>query len=314
MRRFLLTTFCLITLWTGLAAAQGCCSPGSPATGGLEKGGLEAKQLRILPTVSYTHLGKLISGSNEINNLSNHEINAWAYALDVEYGVTPRITVLTSLNYNYRSRRLEAQTAGGGTIDFDADADGLGDAVLLGKFKLSNWNLQSQREIDVGIGVGFPTGAYDLKSGGVKVSRDLLPGSGAYRMILWSFLYKSFRPAPVGISLSLTYNRPGTSEDDYRYAATLDYVAGVTYELTDLFDLYLQASGQWSGSDKYLGRERSGTGGSRAYAQPGIGVKPFPAVSFYAIFQTPVYHDLNGTQLTTDAGVKIGSVITLGAR
>lgn len=298
----------------GFAAAQGCCSPGSPATGGLEKGGLEAGQFRLLPSITYAHLGKMISGNDELDNPFNRSMDAWAYAFDVEYGLTSRLTVLTSLNYNYRSRQFLAPAAGGGTIDFGGDANGFGDAILLSKFKLSSWNLQTQREIDVGIGVAFPTGAYDLKSGGVEVSRDLLPGSGAYRMIFWSFLYKSFRPGPVGLSMSLTYNRPGISEDDYRYASTLDYVAGVTYELTDLFDLYLQASGQWSGSDKYLGQELSGTGGSWVYAQPGLGVKPAPGVSFYAIYQTPVYHDLNGIQLTTDAGFKIGSVITLGSR
>ena len=258
--RLFVLTCCLLAVFTGGAAAQGCCSPGAPASGGLEKGGLEAGQFRLIPSVNFTHLGKLVNGSTRINDPTDRELDAWAYALDVEYGLTSRFTVMTSVSYSNRSRRFQSLAPGGGAVSFDADASGFGDLVLLGKYKLSRWNLRTQREIDFGVGVGFPTGAYDEKEGGIRVSRDLMPGAGSYQLILWSFLYKSFRPGPVGVSLSFIYNRPGSAEDEYRYGASLDYVAGTTYELTDLFDLYLQASGRWAASDRLFDVELSGTG------------------------------------------------------
>jgi len=309
LNRSILIALCFLAVTAGRPAAQGCCSPGSPATGGLEKGGLEVGQLRLLPSVHFTRLGRLVDGNSTIPNPSNRELDSWAYALDVEYGLTSRLTVMASMDYNYRSRRFQVLAVDGGTVSFDADAAGFGDLVILGKYKLSRWNLRTQREVDFGVGVGFPTGAYDEKDGGVRVSRDLMPGSGCYQLILWSFLYKSFRPGPLGVSLSFTYNRSGVAEDEYRCGASLDYVAGAIYELTDLFDVYVQASGRWSGTDKLFERELAGTGGHEVYLRPGLGLKPAPGVSFYAVFQAPVYYDLNGTQLVENFGLRIGSVV-----
>lgn len=310
----ILVAFGLTLFIAGGAAAQGCCSPGSPATGGLEKGSLEFGQLRVLPSVDYTHLGTYINGTHEVDNTLGRKLDAWVYGLDVEYGIRSRLTIMASVSYSTRSRRLQGMSVDGTPISFDADTRGFGDLILLTKYRLLSWDLRSQREVDVGAGVKFPTGAYDIMHDGIKVSRDLLPGSGAYHMLLWSYFYQSFRPGPVGISLSLNYNLPGVSEDEYRYGQELNYVGGVVYELTDLVDLYAQVSGKWSGSDEFVGNELPGTGGHWLYLQPGINLKPWATISIYAVFQTPVYHNLNGTQLTPDAGLRIGSVIVFDPR
>jgi hypothetical protein len=259
-------------------------------------------------------MGTYVAGSREIENRLDRTLDAWIYGLDVEYGVNPRLTIMTSIGYSDRSRHLRIPSADGTTIRFDADARGFSDLILLAKYKIVGWTLQSQREIDVGAGVKFPTGDYSIMSDGVEVSRDMLPGSGAYHLLLWSFFYQSFRPGPVGVSLSLNYDFPGVSEDDYQYGQELNYVGGVVYELTDLLDLYAQVSGRWSGSDEFLGTELPSTGGHWLYAQPGINFKLSSSTSFYAIFQTPIFHDLNGTQLTPDAGLRIGSVVVFNTR
>lgn len=307
--RLMLVTLCLSVPAVKEAAGQGCCSPGSPAAGGFEKGGLETGQLRFLPSVSFTDMGKLVGGDKEIYDPSNRKMDAWEYELDVEYGLTSRFTILASTRYTYRSRRLRGVTPGGTPVSFDAQARGFGDLVVFGKYKLASWNLRTQREISIGAGAGFPTGAYDEKESGIRISRDLLPGTGSYQIILWSFFYRSFRPGPLGVSLSTTYKRAGVSADGYRYGATFECVAGAVYEINDPVGVSVRAGGRWVGTDKLPGLELAGTGGHEVYVQPGLEVKASTGVSFYALLRMPVYFNLNGTQLMQDYSVRIGGVL-----
>ena len=90
----------------GNADAQGCCSPGSPATGALEKGGVLGGQIRISPSVYFIYLGESVSGSREVPDELGRKVEAWNYTIDLEYGVTSRLTLLTSFNYARRSREL----------------------------------------------------------------------------------------------------------------------------------------------------------------------------------------------------------------
>jgi hypothetical protein len=183
---------------------------------------------------------------------------------------------------------------------------------LLAKFEIWGWDLQGQREIDIGAGVKLPTGAYDLEEDGVKISRDLLPGSGAYHLLLWSYLYKSFRPGPVGVSASAYFDLPATSTDDYRYGAGLNYTIGGLYETASRIDFLLQVSGRWAGPDEYAGRELPSTGGNWLYARPGLDVRISPSLVAYALADIPLHFDLNGTQLAPSLALRLGASIVLG--
>jgi hypothetical protein len=292
--------------------AQGCCSPGSPAAGGLEKGGALRGQIRISPLIYFVHMGQTFQGSDEVADEFDREVDAWNAGLDVEYGLTPRVTLLASMNYSMRSRQLISTTSAGTPVNFDADAHGLGDVTLLAKMQLTGWNLKSQREIDVGAGAKLPTGSYDLEEGGVRISRDLLPGSGAYHLILWTYYYKSFRPGPVGVSASAYFDLPATSTDDYRYGAGLNYLIGGLYETQSKADLLLQVNGRWADADQYLGRELPSTGGNWLYARPGVNLRVSPSFSAYVLVDIPLYYDLNGTQLAPSIAFRLGGVLVLG--
>jgi hypothetical protein len=294
------------------AAGQGCCSPGSPATGGLETGASASGQLQIIPSINFITLGSAWSGSQRVEDELDRRIDAWNYALDVQYGLTSRLSLLLSMNYSARSRELSATTGDGAEIDFDAETSGFGDLVALAKFQLLGWDLASQSELDLGAGAKLPTGAHDLYDNGVKVSRDLLPGSGAYHFLVWSYFYKSFRPSPIGLSVSGYYDHPGVSDDGYQFGREINYTAGVIYQTNGSLDLVAQFAGRWAGADEYQGRELPSTGGNWLYAQPGLGVRLSLAVSIQLSAQIPIYRDLNGTQLAPSVGFQLAGVFAVG--
>ena len=314
LARILFLSFILAGSQVSYTFAQGCCSPGSPATGGLDTGGLPAGQIRISPSINFIHLGSAWNGSKKVEDELGRKLDAWNYALDLEYGLTSRLSLLLSLNYSFRSRELRGIAADGSTLNFDADTRGVGDLIALAKYQLLGWDLLSQRELDVGVGAKTPTGVYDLYENGIKVSRDLLPGSGAYHLMLWSFFYQSFRPRPIGLSLSAFYNQPTVSEDDYRYGPEFNYTAGFIYQTTTPIDIIAQLTGRWAGADQYLGRELPSTGGNWLYAQPGFNVRLGSYSSIQFLAQIPIYRDLNGTQLVPTVGFRVGGFFAINTR
>lgn len=239
------------------------------------------------------------------------KVNAWIYNLDIEYGLTSRFSLMLSLNYAFKSRSFRALAGDGSALKFKASSKGVGDTFVLGKIQVLPWDVASQREFDIGIGARFPTGAYDLTDNGVRVSRDLQPGSGANHLMLWSYYYQSFRPKPVGVSLILFYTHPDLSEDGYRFGDELSYIAGILYQTSSVYDLLVQIRGRWAGRDAYDSRKLPSTGGTWLYVQPGVNIRFFRYSSFYVLLQLPVYRNVNGAQLSPSAGFRVGSYLGL---
>ena len=291
------------------ALAQTCCSGGVPLSSnlGMPPGDKGTWQFNL--SYDQNVLRTLKEGSNELNDNSRERITRSILA-EVGYGFTQRIALDVFFSYVYQERTITQF----GKTDF-ISTNGLGDMVLLLKYRLSN-PLDSRQNLIIGIGPKIPTGRSDFtRSDGVILNADLQPGSGAWDAVFYGFYNRSFgfRPS-MGFSVSVVYSLKGENPN---------YFNGQSYQFGDeilgqvsvvdkfslgkqIFDLGLTLRYRHQGSDEFNSNILPNTGGRFLFLTPGATYYFTPKLSLNFAFDLPVYTQVEGTQLAPTYRFNIG--------
>jgi len=165
-------------------------------------------------------------------------------------------------------------------------------------------------------GVKLPTGAHDVTNGeGELAELPIQPGSGsvdglagiAYNggVVRRAGAHGGMGDfAVVPYFLSATYQFRG-SADDYRLGNELQLNAGSAYPVARHLEALLQLNARIRERDHGDPEETGMTGGTFAYASPGLRWS-FRGAALYAIVQLPLYQKVNALQLTSNSNYVIG--------
>lgn len=299
-----------IFLWITLnLKAQTCCSGGVPiaANVGLPAGDKGTLQLTL--NYDLNVLKTLKDGSRELKDRLR-ERKTQSVLLGASYGFTDRISVDGFISHVTQERII---TPAGLPVDH-VETNGIGDAVFLFKYKLTNPRKQSTQLV-AGLGVKLPTGSSDLRNNGITLNADLQPGSGAWDGILWGNFIQNikFRPTMNFIS-TVTFRITGANDDYfgsqiYELGDELQIRAGVSDRITIknlIFDPSLSFRYRMARQDINDGTDLPNTGGDWVFIIPALSYNIGPDFSLNATAELPVFARVDGTQLSPSFRVNFG--------
>ncbi len=290
--------------------AQTCCSGGVPiaANVGLPSGDKGA----LIMTLNYdlNVLKTLKEGTNVLDD-DLRERQTQSILLGIGYAISNRISIDAFMSYVKQVRIIRPV---GLPVD-NIETNGLGDAVLLAKYKLTNPNKPSTQVI-AGLGIKLATGPADLRNNnGITLNADLQPGSGALDGILWLNASHNLKVRPsMNVFGTVTFRMTGENDEYfgsqvYELGDELQVRAGVSDRITIgslVFDPSLSLRYRTAGRDVNDDAEIFNTGGSWIFAIPAISYNITPNLAFNATAELPVFAHVDGTQLSPSFRLNFG--------
>jgi len=259
------------------------------------------------------------------------------YTLDVNYGLTDRLTVELTLPYRKlkHTHFIEVGEENGGAGNFESFTDnGLGDIRLTGKYSV----LPTLRSLLVlGLGVDLPTGDSHARSSEGQLQEPTLQmGRRSWGIV--ASVHQSYELIPHRLNqfASASYRRTFTGANSYRFGDEYVLSGGLSVKTLKVVTLTGQFNWRYAVHDEFTGDLRSAlfsgdvgfpgdpavidseikrrpvpnTGSTLLAFSPGISVAVTERATFYFHAQVPIARDFNGglQQLT---GFLFGMATTL---
>jgi len=313
--KYIATVGAILLLGTYLNQAQTCCSGGVPLSGniGFESGTSGSLQMELSYDLNY--LANLKNGS-EVYLEGNRRRITQSLLLKSGYQITPWLAVDALFTYVFQERKIVLPEQ----VD-QVQTHGLGDALLMARFVLSNISL-SGTELQVGLGPKFPLGKSDLKDErGITLNADLQPGSGSWDAITWIFMARqlNFRPATV-VSARVVGRINGTNREylgtqRYQFGNSLQFYLGVGDQQLwgrQVFTPSLSLRYRYSSMDQINERDLDNTGGQWLYVLPALSWHLNTRAIFHLIPELPVFSRVGGTQLSPTFRMQAGFYLLIG--
>lgn len=200
--------FLVFLMAYGVEAWSQCCTSGNPFISDAEQPALQSRILTASLTYRYSHSGVYYYRDSHFTELPFQETANSNYTeLQVGYGLTKWITILTELGY-FINKTLE-------TPGINTDKGyGLGDAALYLKFNAYT-NSRLRLSISPTLGVKFPVGIFDQEVDNVQLPISVQPSSGSYRYIGTIFISKGFGKVALAGFASYEYSQLIQSDNFY---------------------------------------------------------------------------------------------------
>ncbi len=290
----------LITGLPQISHAQTCSCAGAPLLGSQSFGTTESGNLVIGLTHEYNDISSLYSGSTFLDDSNTSRLTN-STLLEVNYGITRRISVSATFSYVNKNRVTGRLTQNPDEVT----TRGIGDGILLLKYTLKEHSLASQYSLAVGSGFKAPLGTTSLRNNGFLMNADMQPGTGAWDAVFWSFASASFVPhTNFSVYLLNSFRLTGTNErfgenDEYRFGNEWITMIGTGNSFTDQLGYSLSFRFRYTTSDRRNNQQMPNTGGSWLMINPALTYDLFDQLSFRLSGNIPIYQHLEGTQPTT---------------
>ena len=285
--------------------AQACCSGGVPISSNLGLASTEVGYFQFQLTYDYNTLKDLMTFSERLNDDSRIR-NTHSILLENSYEFTKAFSISSLFSY-VRQERIITTLSQNEDITVN---QGLGDAILLFRYKVLGRKESSRNQLLLGAGPKFPLGRADYTdSRGITLPADLQPGTGAWDIMLWSnYAYQGLLGREnLSFNINSTTRLTTTNE---RYNGRQAYKFGNEFQIqvglqdrfllgSILFDPLLILRYRAVGFDKVNGNNFDNTGGHWLYLRPGLNINLDPQTALRFMGDIPVYRRLEGTQLTT---------------
>jgi hypothetical protein len=286
------------------AYGQACCSGGVPVGGTLGLGTADAKSIQVLVTYDNNIIHDLMDRRTLLRD-ETRERQTRSIITEVNYGLSDSWAITAFIPYVRQERSIRGFD---GTREF-TKAAGLGDIILLLKYRVLNPDKHPDWHWVVGAGPKLPTGRSDLKNPNqLTMVADMQPGSGSLDGFLWTYLQKSKILGVNNLSLLsvITFRKSGANNS---YNVVQRYKFGDDFQIN--LGLNYNFFLKWPVDVFYFTRYRSqtvdlidenifpGSGGKWVYGIPGFNWNIGQQVAIRGAVELPLYRDLLGTQLTT---------------
>lgn len=243
------------------------------------------------------------------------------YTLDVDYGLTDRLTVALTVPYRKlkHTHLIEVGEENGGVGNFESFTDnGLGDIRLTGKYSV----LPTLRSLLVlGLGVDLPTGdSHARNSEGQLQEPTLQMGRRSWGIV--ASAYQSYEVIPHFLNqfASVSYQHAFTGPNSYRFGDVYVLSGGMNWKALERVTLTGQFNWRYVVHDEFTSnlesalfsgdpafpddpvvidpevkrRPVTNTGSTMLAFSPGISVALGERATFYFHAQIPITRDFNG--------------------
>ena len=297
-RRFTIpVVFILAFSFSGFA--QTCCSGGVPLQGNIGMPASAKGTWQFALNYDYNFLNTFQSGRKKFDDKSQSRTT---HSVLYQIGFAP--TERLSFDAFFSFVRQERSVTRNGIEDF-IGINGIGDAVVLAKYRLTSIN--SKRSLHLGVGPKIPLGSFDEGGRIDRPEPDLQPGSGAWDLVIWGsyIMPTGIRPS-MSLSLTSIYRLTGKNDDfidgllPYEYGNEFQAVLSVSDRIaikTVVVDPSLSFRFRTITQDKGFDVQRPNTGGDWIFIIPGISINISSRMAANFSFELPIFADIEGTQV-----------------
>jgi hypothetical protein len=228
-------------------------------------------------------------------------------ALDISYGITPRLTVTAALPFVSRSFGFQHAAAPPGTpgghghgafdpsgepLEERYEARGFGDLQPGVRYAL---HVGPKTRLVAGLAVRIPTGQHRLSEAPVGIFHpSFQPGTGSWGSL--GSLQCSHQEEGLGLSLSASYLKSFVNRLSYTPGDEAIVAAGVSYRLGKRVTSSAQVKLNRLMRSLYQDEGVSSTGSTFVYITPGIKVDVIPGGSVYALVPLPIFRAVGEQQ------------------
>lgn len=254
----------------------------------------------------YLRRSTLYRGTGEVSDPLDRTREEFWTVLGGDYGIARNVTLSALVPVVYQRFRSTGPTL---------ETTGLGDAALLGKYRLYqsegrgtafNWAL-------IG-GLELPTGRTDAAFAGMRLPAQLQIGSGAWNPFIATSATADAHRFRFDGTVFFKYNTEGTQDFDPGEFLAIDLSASWRF-LQWKYPGPTVAFGfgvQWrqQGRAEQNGQTVFDSGGDQLMASFRLNTHPVPSMDLGLRADVPMYQDLNGVQLGRDLAL----LLTFGFR
>jgi hypothetical protein len=291
---------------------QGCCSggSGSPIAGGASQGVLQERQMEIAVNHQYLSTDRFLVKDKDTVSLFDNLNSNYIYGR-IAYGITQKLTM--SIESGYFINKTQYGLERKDTIR----SSGIADLILFPRYSLYTRNTElTKTEITVGMGFKIPLGKYNDSTvvyrnpiSGVKYYTTspptIQPTNGSQDFIFYGFVFRGYTEKKFRIFANALYIKKGWNPLGQKFG---DYASLGLFASKTVFKrigLTLQVRGEYVAKMKYdenvdmlalYNIDVYSTGSRKIFITPQIGYSK-GNLNIYALYETPLYQYVNGTQV-----------------
>ncbi|MDX1618831.1 MAG: hypothetical protein R3224_08600, partial [Balneolaceae bacterium] len=260
--QIVLTTLLLFG-YASISAGQTCSCAGAPLISTQSVSAAAKGNLLVGITYQYNDISDLYSGTERLDNRTVTR-NTQSTLLEINYGLTKRLTLSGTATFVQKFRKTGLQTPGN---DESLTTRGIGDGLFMLKYVLHQNTMSEQYQLAAGGGVKVPFGDFSLRQNGLPLNADMQPGSGAWDWVGWTYFSKTFAPATtLNLFWFSSYRLTGDKErfedgDIFEFGNELVSTVGITNNITDKLSYLMMVRYRSTASDQRNNEKLPNTGG-----------------------------------------------------
>lgn len=282
----------------------------------LKKGGLEVtlnreyiNQNQIFVGSEKSFVGAIPEHHDEIQTINEKTTLKFSYGLSDALGLNVELPFIHREHSHIHNHM--------GTPIYESwNFSGFGDMLATGQYSFSFGPSEKAAELSFLAGAKLATGVTDAKNAeGDQAEITIQPGTGStdwifglnFRKPLFSVGsaagdMRSLLPVIIGFSYQLN----GEGREDFRFGDVFLAHLGTEYQILPRATLLFQGNLRHQRFGEEDGSRDDNTGGTWAYASPGLGVQFSDAFSGYTYLQVPVYINVHGIQQVAKLNWQMG--------
>jgi hypothetical protein len=281
--------------------AQCFASPGNPVAGSANIGVLQQRISRMVVFHKFSYSDTYYVGSDKVDyNFPTAIENAnYNYSgISFGYGLKPKLTLEVEAGYFFN------KTQNYRFLDYKLRGFGLSNAVFIAKYNIHK-NVDKKTEITVAGGVKVPFRLKPQVVDGVRLDIDVQPSTGNFGFNLQALFVKEFKNISARIIFlsrydnNFTVNRMGYKFGD-AFSNSLflsKHLANKYTELTKDITIICQFRHEYKLQNLLNDITVLASGSNMLYIAPQINFNYHMVWNFSMIYEKPLYHNYNGTQL-----------------
>jgi len=277
----------------------------------MTNGGVYAKgRLGIIFKTRYFKKDEIYSGSSEIPNYTGKPSGTGAREqerlltqMTVRYGLGNGWGVRLMVPW-WQKEMTRGAMSGGVLTQNESSNNGLGDMVVMGRYRVLSQKQGSLFNLALGGGLKLPTGDTneldELSRSNGCYGIGFQCGSGSWDPkfeIALNRMIKNWR-----FDTTFMYTLTTKGDLDYECGDKFQYNFGSSVAINKWLDLQLEYNGTWQDRSQLKGIKVKNSGGNTGYITPGFHLKfsRSPNIRFDVGMPILVFRDLNGEQLSED--------------
>lgn len=254
----------------------------TPVGGSANIGVLKENNFRASMFYRYGFGDKYYAGSNQVSNMTLKEYAFSFLGINTGYGITEDLTV--EIETGYFPQKMQD------FFTYKLESSGFSHISASLKYNFyTGW--VSEWEYTAGLGARAPLDFTDD-----NVPQNILPSTGAYGLIIHSFLHKGFKKDGLHFFLINRAEYNAENSKSYQYGFTAFSSLFASKSIIENLAAMLELRNEFRAKDRYDGNLINDSGSLVFVVSPQINYK---LNDFYlsAFFDYPFYNDYNGKQL-----------------